>query len=53
MVDNLLVVEGETRQSFNYVISLDSNYPMQEALASMTPLTVIPTEAGALYAREH
>ena len=46
MVDNLLVVEGETRQSFNYVISLDSNYPMQEALASMTPLTVIPTEAG-------
>jgi len=46
MVDNLLIVEGETRQSFRYVISLDSDYPMQEALSSMTPMNVIPTEVG-------
>ncbi|MBM81345.1 MAG: hypothetical protein CMJ78_12250 [Planctomycetaceae bacterium] len=46
MVDNVLVAEGEQRRSFRYVISLDSSYPMQEALHALTPPTVISTETG-------
>jgi hypothetical protein len=46
MVDVLLVVEGETCQSFDLGIGLDRDYPMQTALGMVTPVTVLPVSKG-------
>lgn len=44
MVDSLLVVKGETRRRFRFVVAVEANYPMQAALDAMTPPIVVPTE---------
>jgi alpha-mannosidase len=46
MLDSILVVSGETRKKFQFTIATDQSYPMQAALDSITPITVIPTTQG-------
>ncbi|MGQ0634129.1 MAG: hypothetical protein ACT4QC_05950 [Planctomycetaceae bacterium] len=46
MLDTLLVVAGETRRRFRFVIALDCDYPLQAALEATTPAIVIPTDRG-------
>jgi len=46
MVDSILVVAGETRRRFQFVVAIDQNYPMQAALDALAPVALVPTAGG-------
>jgi len=46
MLDSLLVTEGESCRNFRFQIALDQDYPMQAALDTLTPATLIATQTG-------
>jgi alpha-mannosidase len=46
MLDSLLVVAGETRRKFRFVIAIDQPFPMQAALDAMVPPAIIRTTQG-------
>jgi len=43
MLDTLLVVAGETRRTFRFLIACDEPYPMRAALSAYSPPLVVPT----------
>ncbi len=45
MLDSLLVVRGERSRSFEMGIGMDVKYPLHEAMALLTPPTMIPRTA--------
>jgi hypothetical protein len=46
MLDTLLLVEGETARSFDLVVGLDREVPMQTALGLASPATLVETAKG-------
>jgi alpha-mannosidase len=46
MLDSLLIVRGERSRSFEMGIGMDVKYPLSEAMALLTPPTMIPRTAG-------
>jgi alpha-mannosidase len=46
MIDSIMLVSGESERKFRFTIAIDQAYPMQAALDSLTPITVIPTAKG-------
>ncbi len=46
MIDSILVVDGEAKRDFSFVIAVDHNYPMQAALDHLSPVVPIWTENG-------
>jgi alpha-mannosidase len=42
MLDSVLVTEGEEKRKFRFVVAFDQNYPMQEALNGLVPVSVVP-----------
>jgi alpha-mannosidase len=46
MLDTLLVVAGETRRTFRFLITIDEAYPLRAALDAYSPPLVVPTEHG-------
>ncbi|HUG92067.1 MAG TPA: hypothetical protein VML55_14605 [Planctomycetaceae bacterium] len=46
MLDTILVVEGESRRRFRFVVAVDEEFPMQAALDAMSPPLVVAAETG-------
>jgi alpha-mannosidase len=46
MLDTLLITAGETKRRFRFDVAIDQSYPLIAAREAMTPVMVIPTEAG-------
>ena len=46
MLDTLLITAGESQRSFKFDIAIDQSYPLVAARDAMTPVLIIPTEAG-------
>lgn len=50
MVDSLLVVEGESKRTFRFTISVDTAYPLEAAWNAMNPPAVFPVDFGQPHA---
>ena len=46
MLDSLLIVRGERSRSFELGIGIDVKYPLPEAMALLTPPTMVPRATG-------
>jgi len=46
MLDTILITEGENARKFEFVISIDENYPLQRTLDVFSPPVVVPTETA-------
>lgn len=46
ILDNPLIVAGETAHRFRFSVAVDADYPMQAALDAMVPPAVVPTTSA-------